>query len=399
MVKRAFMFHVLPIVFSLALIWGIVQIKPSINQITDYTKTITGVQSKLSGRYSNFDSGDQAEIDLLASIKNKAQLTLFGSSEFSDSPICPYNFFPDSLGMPVLGFGHAYHQHLSIFSELLVANEFLENSKICIFLSPGWFEAKGTNPEAFIEFIRPNFLKKVLKDNRIEHKYKDAIGHYIYRHYKDFVAISNPMEFMKDEYLMRNSNVFNSINAYLRRRLKSNYDKPFFIEPVSYEFDLIEHQKKLWNGNMKAIAGFLQKTFIDSIVTNDIYVNDDYFITYLEEEDGTFGHGTLEEVDIPDNQEFKDFKLLIEFVKSRQVNCSFVIIPLNPYYYSNTDVHIEIMDSIRTVLNNNSIPFLDMYAISKETYEPGILTDVMHLGDYGWMKVNQFLDSIYYGSH
>jgi len=37
-----------------------------------------------------------------------------------------------------------------------------------------------------------------------------------------------------------------------------------------------------------------------------------------------------------------------------------------------------------------------MYAPTKEAYDPGVLKDVMHLGDYGWMKINYFLDSLYY---
>jgi poly-D-alanine transfer protein DltD len=37
-----------------------------------------------------------------------------------------------------------------------------------------------------------------------------------------------------------------------------------------------------------------------------------------------------------------------------------------------------------------------MHVNTKEDYEPGVLKDVMHLGSYGWMKINMFLEKQYH---
>ena len=56
---------------------------------------VVGEQQKHSGKFSNFIKSEQSEIDLVASVKNKKQLTLFGSSEFSkDHPILLIIFYP-----------------------------------------------------------------------------------------------------------------------------------------------------------------------------------------------------------------------------------------------------------------------------------------------------------------
>ena len=83
--------------------------------------------------------------------------------------------------MPLKAFGHAYHQSFSIYCELLAMQKYLKGSKICIFLSPGWFESEGTNIEAFLEFATPNLLERIIKDEGITLVEKKGIGNYLHR--------------------------------------------------------------------------------------------------------------------------------------------------------------------------------------------------------------------------
>jgi poly-D-alanine transfer protein DltD len=46
-------------------------------------------------------------------------------------------------------------------------------------------------------------------------------------------------------------------------------------------------------------------------------------------------------------------------------------------------------------LDENEIPYLNMYVDNKVAYEPGLLNDIMHFGDLGWMKINNFLNNLY----
>ena len=91
-----------------------------------------------------------------------------------------------------------------------------------------------------------------------------------------------------------------------------------------------------------------------------------------------------------------DFRMLVKYLKYKNADCSFIFQPLNPYYYPALDSLNKLTDTITNILARNKIPYLNMFVLDRESYEPGTLNDVMHLGDYGWMKINYFLDSLYY---
>ncbi len=133
-------------------------------------KIISGKQQAHRGVYYNLLGSENDELEFMASLKNPDQLTIFGSSELSDSPYCSHNFLPDSMGIPAVAFGHAFHQSFSILCELLAGYNFLKNSKICIVISPSWFSTSGTNTEAFTEFVLPNFLKNIACNSAIDLK-------------------------------------------------------------------------------------------------------------------------------------------------------------------------------------------------------------------------------------
>jgi len=348
--------------------------------------SVKGTQKKHRGTYANLTKGDQAEIDYLASIKNHNQLTIFGSSEFSDSPFCPFHFLPDSVGFPTIGIGHAYHQHFSILCELLAADEYIKNAKIAIVISLGWFDTKGTNTEAFIEFVRPNFLKKIIQDPNINIEYKKHIGAYIDSHAKEVDGISNEMELFRDVYLLNNDNYWLKAKGKLRKHFKT--DIPY---NVNYSIQTTDIEPKKLTGNLANLSIKVQEDFLSKISTNNIYVYDAYYTEYLLEKNGNQKNGYTPTINLKNNNEFNDFLMVVKYLKSKHADVSMIIQPLNPYYYSNLENYDDLVKKITRVLNDNQIPLLNMHITDKAQYESGTLKDVMHFGDYGWMKVNSFL--------
>jgi D-alanine transfer protein len=393
MLKRVFLHHFLPIVFSVLLVSIFIWATPFYFDSGE-AAVIKGKQLKTNSHYANLTSGNQAEIDFISSIKNKKQLTIFGSSEFSDSPYCSYNFLPDSLGLQSLGLGHAYHQHLSILCELLAADEYLDSSKVCIIISPGWFETEGTNTSAFVEFVRPNFLKRIINNTNIDNKYKLHIGKYINNHNNQFEGLSNSMAFLRDKYRNQGDFSYLNVQGQLRQKLRMKYKNVYKLNNVDYEPELTYLELKKWKRD--DLSANLQQNFVSSITNNDLYVNDEYYQKYLLDKDGVPRKGSITEVDIYNNNELKDFNLLVNYLVDKSVNCSFVIQPLNPFYYENLEINEPLIDTLKSILEKNNIPYLNMYVSNKKDYVPGTLTDVMHLGDYGWMKINNFLANLYY---
>lgn len=361
------------------------------------SKAVIGKPTVTRGVYSNLTQDESTEVQLMSSLSSDNQITLFGSSEFGSSPYSSYYYLPDSLSTPTWAIGHAHHQCFSILCELLASKAYLKNSKICIILSPSWFHTSGTNTEAFAEFVRPNFLSRIWHDNSIKLVYKEAIGKFIFNHKNEFSKLSNEMISFMDLYLIANGNLINQSYSLLRQKLFEIHQSQLFDTIVQYKIKPNEAplNKGVTILNQTHYLNKIQTKFIESIKNNTIYVEDNYYKTYLIDSNQQLRSDSIKEINLKNNNEFEDFNLLISFLREENCNASFVIQPLNPYYYNHVERNAVLIDSIENILTLNNFSYLNLYVNNKEDYQPGLLKDVMHLGDYGWMKINFFLDSLY----
>lgn len=352
-------------------------------------KTVKGDVFEANSFLANLTESDSLELQLVSSLREKNGITLLGSSELtSKSENLPYKFLPDSTGIRVNAFGHAYQQSFAMFCQLLALKKELKGAKVCILLSPGWFETEGTNIEAFLEFVRPNFLSKIIKDQSISTKYKNQITSFL----------------TKNEALIENPNA--SIDYFLNKKKYQEipYLNAFFHERFN-EFPKIEYdskfKKNFLNENRKEVnwernKALAQTKFLAASKSNEIFVSDVYFNKHLKQKDGSFKGGKYLCLAKEKSQELKDFKLLVDLLKQEKCNVSFVIQTLNPYYYDNLESFNPVLNEIKYVLNQEKIPYLNLYSTTKKDYKVGILDDVMHLGDLGWLEVNQFLYHTYH---
>ena len=324
----------------------------------------------------------QAEMELAGNLSNPYSITIFGSSELGDLVYAPYHFLPDSLHIPTVAFGHAHHQSFAMFCELLAMQRNLKNAKICVLVSPGWFETKGTNIEAFLEFVRPNFLKSILHNDSIPIEYKVEIGKYISSKIND---IEQPSQILLSFIKLYQAQDIPFLENIVAKIIEGTKDVRYEVQ--SAENTLSQAVAVDWLADKKRI----QKNFISAITTNSIFVNDKYYTTYLAAKGGEYKPAESPTFDVATNPEFSNFKLLVQVLKRYHCEASFVIQPLNVYHYNHLENYNEIIDSTVSVIQQNGFPCLNMFVTKKQDFEPGTLMDIMHLGDYGWMKVNEFL--------
>lgn len=400
--KKIALYHLTPFFLALGLVVLSIQlIAPNAKSGDQITyKFIRTNEVSQRGVLANYVDGDQAETNLIASLKNKQQLTLFGSSEFAETLYGSYYFLPDSLGIPTLGIGHAHHQELSILCELLAAKKYLKGSKVCIFISPGWFTNDtpdldgGTNIEAFIEFVPPHFLSNVAYDKSIDKKYRLHIGHYIDRNYSKINGVSKSMDRLRDEYLKTTKDLYGNAQIQLKKKIYGTETPLAMIYKYQVSKGSVAKTTK-WN-NWDAVSQKALTDFKKASSHNNLHILDDYYTEYLVDENGKVELSPVEKLDYKNCREYKDFQLLIQLLKENEVECSFVIQPLNPHFYTHLDRYKPLWTSVEKTLNENQFPYLNLFVYNKESYDSGTLRDVMHLGDYGWMKVNKFLKSTYY---
>jgi D-alanine transfer protein len=78
-------------------------------------------------------------------------------------------------------------------------------------------------------------------------------------------------------------------------------------------------------------------------------------------------------------------------VNEQNMDAAFIIQPVNRFYYEGTENYQALVSAITNRLDERSIPYFNMYVSDTASYDKGTLMDVMHLGDYGWMQINEFL--------
>jgi D-alanine transfer protein len=346
------------------------------------TTIISGQQQRIRATFANCEEGNQAEIDLAGAFKNKRMLTVLGSSELGSDAYSPYYFLSDSLNLPTMGYGHAYHQSFSMYCELLAMGDLIDGSRICVLISPGWFATEGTNIEAFLEFVRPNFLKSIAHNSNINMADKLEIGRYIYENIDQIDQPGPTIRYFSNLYAVRGNTFLRSFVEGIKNTTSSiEYDITLPSIPARQPNDID------WEAKKK----ILQEDFV-SDVSNPVYVRDDYYKEHLQTEEGKLRipDPTVLEPS-SDNRELADFKLLVALLKKHNVKASFVIQPLNPYYYNDLEKYNEIVSSVLQTIDQHNYPYLNMFVTKKNEYEPGTLRDIMHLGDYGWLKIDQFL--------
>jgi D-alanine transfer protein len=386
--KSLIKYHFIPLTIGISLciifLLGITEI---FNTSNYKTISIKGDKKTFKGLFANLNGNDSLELQLVGSLKEKEGLTFFGSSELTtETPYIPYNYLPDSMGIRVNSFGHAYHQSYSMYCELLALKDNLKNAKICILISPGWFEGEGTNIEAFLEFVRPNFLNRIITDNTISEREKFQIGKYLY---DNLELIKNPDSKINYFLNIYKYNKVPVLNSYLLAR-----NKEFSKVEYNLRFNkkLKNKRKQInWNNEFNK----LQENFIKSIKSNNKFIADDYFNSFLKTTDGTINSAEFKEINT-NNQELKDFKLLIDLLKKNKAKPSVIIQNLNPHHYKYLNRFNPTLKIILGELEKNNIPYLNMFTPEKRNYIPGTLADIMHSGNLGWMKMNKFIVDTYY---
>lgn len=381
-----FTYHLIPIILSIFLIYCLNVIgsrfvgsggKPE-------TEIISGKASSERGMFDNC-SKRQAQIELIGSLQNKQKLTVFGSSEFQSLPYTCFFFLPDSIGIKTTGFGHAYHQNLSIACELLAAGDQLNGANVCVVLSPGWFETEGTNIEAFLEFVRPEFIRSIIHNPSIPKSNKLHLAKYVHDHFGDINDPSKELIYLNGMHIYENNPLIpNTFHGYSLQKIKN-----VRYEVTSAQWAKPSHRKPVdWNATKKR----LQQEFLRSCTNNSIYVDSAYYATYLVK-DGTYKKSKTDPIEL--GAEFDDFKLVVEILKRHKCNATFILQPLNPYHFEGLNEFDQVRAQIKSELNKAGFPFLDLFVTDKKEYTPGLLKDIMHPSDRGWMDMNAFLTEHY----
>lgn len=383
--KQGLVYHILPLIIALLAAYYLLSSKAVIDFYTN-NQTPTNTYFQDSARFyntrhlPNYADSVWAELIVAQSLKNKHQLTVFGSSELSGADAVCYNFLRDSLHQKVFGLGHAYNELFAIYCQLLRMQPYLQNSKISIILSPGWFsDGLGTNPQAFLEFVPPHFISHIFNNKSIQTHHKKYVSRVFHDQYAN--QISGPRleyQFLNTSYL------FPFLNKYKQAL------------PLKYQLNLLpdfSNEIKDTTANDKWIKWLNDSQQASLATLNEYYVDSSYFKTYLTKSNGDKKISRFKNISVKDNVELQDLKMVLQLLKENNCEVSFVMQPFNTHFYENCEAFDPLLTEINKLMTAYGFEdnYLNLFKTNKEDYTPGILIDVMHFSNFGWITVNKFL--------
>ena len=343
----------------------------------------------LRGYLDNYRTEPHLAGLLGTALRTGSSVVLLGSSELTskDTPAKPVIFFNEELGVPLFAIGHAGNQSASLHAQLIAAEAPLENARLVIMISPGWFldnsGRDGTALEAFLEYQPSPSLY------RTAFRLKDGdttvlpIARYLADHQRELGAAQPVVKWItrstdpgdRVRYAFSQPWTWYRVEASMQQMLPPARGTDAPIGPVV----MPEITAAQWEERYaKAIAEHLAEC-----TNNTAYVNDAYYAEYVSGATRQVGVVPLEQ-----NREFRDFIGLLDFLKSAQADPLFVLQPLNPYVYTNLRAVDPTVHELRRALGSRGFRTLDLWTSDTARFQPGVLTDVMHLGPLGWYRVD-----------
>jgi D-alanine transfer protein len=341
---------------------------------------------RLRNHYANYLDEPWLASMLATTLAAGRSVVLFGSSELTtpDHPAKPVVFFNDGLGQPLIAVGHAGDQSFSIHAQLIAADTLLEQARLVILLSPGWFigdaAVDGTALSAFLEYQPAPSLYRVRRRlQRGDHE-ADAVCAYLAEHAHELGS----MQPIAVDLARRAS--FTARSGYA-------FSRPYYDAVLDHTAQWMlrvphmppdQHQPKdTAPPDWKALYAAAAEEHRAACTNNPFLVNDAYYAQHVQ--------GRTREVrtiPLAENREYRDLQALLDFLVRAQARPLFVMQPLNPYVYTNLKDLDPTIDSITNSISAHGFRCLNLWTSDTTTFAPGLLTDVMHLGPRGWYQVD-----------
>lgn len=335
-----------------------------------YTKPLQDTLQKTVSLQSDLESG---------------KIVLFGSSElvkYPDQRFLPQKFFNNELNIPLRVQGNEGHQTFVIMSQLAALDNQIvrDNARIAVLLSPSWFTGSNENGltiPKFLEYMYSGMMNKLYFESETDNKYKYLISDYI----KENVSLIKdpsfiykyPLNVLEKDYL----------NNEIKKFIIQNFDyKNIKVETINYVKPKLDYDK------LRIEA----KNIEISSSNNSFGINNEYYSKYIEPEiaKNNFPFTVVIPPELDKNQEFQDFLVLLDFLDKYKIKPLFIMQDLNPYVFAgNREEANELMAIIKSKVLEHNFEYMDMWTYKKEDYEMNSLTDIVHLDELGWIKVNQ----------
>lgn len=331
-------------------------------------------------------------VKIKSALKSGDSLVMLGSSELTSSDLenISYKALPKNNNIPIIAYGHAHFQSLGV-AGLISANEgeLSEKSKIVILVSPGWFAMQSIPLNAFVEHFTSPVIVPLYK-NRM----KPVIQKYVETHIDEFsqIGLTEKAFIGKKEGLRKIAyDNYIELQDVKNKFFLFSARARLFIKNEDHSSNYVKQYKIIDDREWDALEEHAMSAEISHMKNNTHWVRDDYYSKYLNNIPREGIKYFPEKFD--DSFELEDLKLALSILKDKSVRPLVVMQPINPYVYTDSVVASEIALKIQRICEEMDFDYFNMI---DENYKPGTLRDGMHLGEFGWVKINRKITETLY---
>ena len=321
---------------------------------------------------------------------------LQGSSELGTQVTqLPTKFFPIEGLDKFATNGRAYSQHLHQSSIIGSLGNSDKKRNVALILSLQWFmNENGIDNNGFQANFSPVQFYNLLKNENISEVHRKKYAE------RTVSLLTGSTQFIPERIYA---------NLYVNDGLK------FYIEKIIFKpyFYAREYMVKLKDKGLlyKKLRTLPEKTQSEGLRTvnwdeekskaqkeaesqvsnNDFYIFDEYYDKnikpYLERQ-----KDSNKSIDLMKSKEFDDYSLYLDICTDLGIKPYIILMPTNGLWYDYTGMtkenRDEFYDKVQAMAEERGFEVLNL---KNEEYTPYFMTDVMHLGTKGWLKVDDEL--------
>ncbi|MBP2846968.1 DltD [Dickeya oryzae] len=304
-----------------------------------------------------------------------------GASEVStsdDEHYAVYNYFNNQLRRPVVAYGDAYIDNVAHF--LLLSrfkNDLNANSKVVLQLAPDSFYGDGVPGAVFADNFPPSVFNPLMGDpeprrflvSYLQNLNIDEVSHLTFAQMRVYgwhpqiiwqevsYQFAIFCEMIKKDWLARLG-------------IEPQTVQPWPVKPSpemvpNWDNELAHAHELNKSRQQSAATLWMDKSVYDDDPTQDVWDDAPLFPAQMDA-----------------------FQATIKLLKARHVQVVVIVDAINPWAIKNSGKFQSIDKQIRSTLDENQVPYLDMYAMP---YQNGWNWDRLHPTEPAWVVMDRFI--------
>ena len=305
-----------------------------------------------------------------------------GASEVTSSEkehYAVYNYFNNELHRPVVAYGDSFVDDVTQFLFFSRFKDDLNaNSKVVLLLAPDSFYSNGIPPAIFADNFPASIFNPLMKDEQARPLLVDYLQHHVdpedisHFSFGEMAVYGWHLDLIWEEVSYQFANFCTMIkNDWLALlNIEPQPAQPWPQEPKvrvmpDWDKELANARELNQSRHQSAATMWMDKTIYEKGDKPEQW-DDTPFIPL----------------------QMQVFRQTVELLKSRHVQVVAIVDAINPWALSNTQTFQPYDKQLRAILDENNVPYFDMYA---QPYQNGWNWDRLHPSELAWVPMDRFI--------